>query len=73
MEVKTETNCLIVAIAKLTNDPDCKAYRKGRKIYPKADRLLATRVSAFVMVAESTKSNVFRTIFGNIRSLCIQG
>ena len=47
MEVKTETNCLahalIVAIAKLTNDPYYKAYRKGLKIYPKADRLLATR------------------------------
>ena len=32
IEVKTETNCLahaIIAIAKLTNDPDYKAYRKG--------------------------------------------
>ena len=45
IEVKTETNCLahaIIAIAKLTNDPDYKAYRKGRKIYPKVDQLLET-------------------------------
>ena len=46
VEVKTETNCLahalIIAIAKLTNDIDYKAYRQGRKIYHKVDRLNAT-------------------------------
>jgi hypothetical protein len=46
IEVKTETNCpahgLIIAIAKIRNDPDYKAYRRGRKIRPVVDNLLAT-------------------------------
>ena len=46
LEVKIETNCLaralIIAIAKLTNDSNYKAYRQGRKVYPKVDQLLAT-------------------------------
>ena len=32
---------LIIATAKVTNHPNCKVYRKGRKIYPKVDQLLA--------------------------------
>ena len=43
---KAETNCLahvlIKEIAKLTNDPDYKAYRQGWKIYPKVSHLLET-------------------------------
>ena len=74
VQVKSETNCLadalIIAIAKVTNDPNYAAYRKGRKIYPKVEQL---QVSALTMVGESPNSNVFRTIFGNIRSLCIPG
>jgi hypothetical protein len=46
IEVKAENNsladALVIAIAKLTNDPDYKAYRQGRKIHPVVDRLLAT-------------------------------
>ena len=34
-------HALIIAIAKLTNDPNYKAYIQGRKIYPKVDQLLA--------------------------------
>jgi len=38
VEVKAEENCLahaiIISIAKLTNDPNYKAYRQGRKIRP---------------------------------------
>ena len=45
-KVKAETNCLahalIIAIAKLTNNPNYKACIKGRKIYPKVAQLLAT-------------------------------
>ena len=45
LQVQAETNslaqALIIAIAKLTNDTNYKAYRKGRKIYPKVDQLLA--------------------------------
>ncbi len=46
VQVKSATNCLahalIIAIAKVTNDPNYAAYRKGRKIYPKLNQLLAT-------------------------------
>jgi hypothetical protein len=46
VEVKAEKNCLahalVLAIAKLTNDPNYKAYRQGRKIRPVVDNLLAT-------------------------------
>ncbi len=45
VQVKAETNCLahalIIAIARATNDPNYKAYRQGRKIYPRVDQLLA--------------------------------
>jgi hypothetical protein len=45
IEVKTEENglahALVIAIAKLTNDPNYKAYRQGRKICPVVDNLLA--------------------------------
>jgi len=46
LEVKAEENCLAYAlnigIAKLTNDPDYKAFRQGYKIRPVVDHLLAT-------------------------------
>ena len=45
VEVKSETNCLahalIIAIAKVTKDPNYKAYMQGRKLYPRVDQLLA--------------------------------
>ena len=44
VEVKTSENCLahaiIIAIAKVENDPDYKAYRQGRKIRPVVQKLL---------------------------------
>jgi hypothetical protein len=46
IEVKAETNCLahvlIIAIAKITKDPNYKAYMQGRKIHSVVDNLLAT-------------------------------
>jgi hypothetical protein len=46
VQVKADNNCLalalVIAIAKLTNDPDYKAFIKGRKIHSVVDRLLAT-------------------------------
>jgi hypothetical protein len=46
IEVKAEQNCfahaLVIAIARVNEDPDYKAYRKGRKIRPVVDRLLQT-------------------------------
>ena len=45
VQIKAETNCLahalIIAIAKVTKDPNYKSYMQGRKIYPKVDQLLA--------------------------------
>ena len=47
VQVKAETKCLahalIIAIAKVTKDPNYKAYMQGRKIYPKVDQLLAAK------------------------------
>jgi hypothetical protein len=46
VEVRAEQNCLahalIIAIAKLTNDPIYKSYRQGRKILPAVQHLLET-------------------------------
>ena len=46
VKVKTERNCLahalVIAIAKITNDPNYKSYRDGRKIGPEVQRLLET-------------------------------
>jgi len=46
VEVKAEQNCLahvlILAIAKLDNDPDYKAYVQGRKIRQVVQTLLET-------------------------------
>jgi len=45
VEVKSSENCLahaiIIAIAKLENDPNYKAYRQGRKMRPVVQKLLA--------------------------------
>jgi hypothetical protein len=44
VEVKTVENCLahalVIAMAKVTNDPNYKAYIQGRKILPKVRELL---------------------------------
>jgi hypothetical protein len=44
VEIKAETNCLahalIIVIAKVTNDPNYKSYRQGRKILRVVDQLL---------------------------------
>jgi hypothetical protein len=44
VEVKAEklVHALVIAIARLTNDPNYKAYRMGYKIHPIVDNLLAT-------------------------------
>jgi hypothetical protein len=46
IEVKAETNCLahapIIAITKMTRDPNYIAYRQGRKIHSVVDNLLTT-------------------------------
>jgi hypothetical protein len=46
IEVEAEENCLahvlIIGIARLTNDPNHKAYRQGRKIRSALNQLLET-------------------------------
>ena len=46
VQVKSKTNCLahvlIIAIAKITNDPNYKSYRDGRKMEPVVRQLLET-------------------------------
>ena len=46
VQVKSETNrlahALIIAIAKITNDPNYNSYRDGRKIKPVVHQLLET-------------------------------
>jgi hypothetical protein len=46
IEVKAEQNCLahalIIAIARLNNDPNYNSYRHGYKLKPKVDHLLRT-------------------------------
>jgi hypothetical protein len=46
IEVKVEQNCLahalVIAIAKLIDDPNYKSYRQGRKIHAVVVRLLET-------------------------------
>jgi hypothetical protein len=46
VEVKAENNCLahalIIAIAKVTKDPNYKAHIQGRKIHPAVEQLLKT-------------------------------
>ena len=77
IELKIETNCLahalIIPFAKLTKDPNYKAYRQGRKIYTKADHLLATTVISLYNGGGIRELQLFRSIFGNIRSLFIAG
>jgi hypothetical protein len=44
LDVKAEENCLahalVIAVAKVTNNPNYQAYRKRRKILPKVRELL---------------------------------
>jgi phosphoribosylformimino-5-aminoimidazole carboxamide ribonucleotide (ProFAR) isomerase len=46
IEGKAETNCLahalIIATARITNDPDYNSYRNGRRILPVVKHLLET-------------------------------
>jgi hypothetical protein len=59
VEDKAQNKCLahalIIAIATVTNDPNYKAYRQGRKIHPAVDRLLKTTGSTLKMAAAYQK------------------
>ena len=44
-EENSLAHALIIALARLNNDPNYKAYRQGRKIRPVVERLLVTIVT----------------------------
>jgi hypothetical protein len=70
IEVKAETNCLahglIKAIAKVTNDPDYKAYCQGRKTHPVVQTLLERTGINLYNDAGIPNTNGFKTISINI-------
>jgi hypothetical protein len=58
--VKAEQNCLahalIIAIARVNDDPNYKAYRDGYKIRPEVDNLLQTTEIDLIKAAVSRSS-----------------
>jgi hypothetical protein len=75
VEVKARENCLahalVIAVSRLTKDPDYQAYRKGYKVYPKVRELLQ---AAGVDLSRGGIPNYrhFSAIFRNIGSWCIR-
>jgi hypothetical protein len=72
IEVKAEENCLahalIIAVERLTNDPNYKAYMQGRKFRPMVDRLLeCTRIDL------TNGGGVFKNISKSIELSCMGG
>jgi len=72
IEVKAETNCLahalIIAIARLTNDPNYKAYGQGRKILPEVHLLHTTGIN-LQNGGGSTKSSNSKITFQSTKLL----
>ena len=75
VEVKAEDNCLahalIIAIAKVDNNPNCTSYRDGIKIRPVVQKQLANtgKTCPDVRIPQLKKSN---KIFGSTRQLSIK-
>jgi hypothetical protein len=73
--VKVETNCLahalIIAIVKITKDPNYALYRKGYKINQVRDNLLATTDTDLRNGEVFPNSRSFNIISANIKSLFI--
>jgi len=71
VEVKAEENCLahalVISIAKMDNDPDYKANRKGRKIRQVVQTLLETTGIDLSNGAGIPELVRFREHFGSIR------
>jgi hypothetical protein len=76
IELKSETNCLahtlIIAIAKITKDPNYKAYRHGRKIHKVVDNLLGTTGINLENGEVFPNWRSFKIFSVNIKSLFIQ-
>jgi hypothetical protein len=75
IEVKAEEKCLahtlIIAVARLTNDPDYKAYRQGRKIHPVVDRLLEVTGIDLTEGGGYPELILFKNIIKAIASSCM--
>jgi len=71
VEVKAEENCLahalIIAIARVENDANYKAYRQGRKIRPVVHTLLQKTGIDLTSVGGSPNLTVSKNIFGTTR------
>jgi len=74
IEVKAETDCLahalIIAIARLTKDPNYKAYTQGRKIRPEVQHLLQTTGINLDNGGGFLNSNDSRTTLQSTRLSC---
>ena len=71
VEVKAEENCLahalIIAIARVENDVNYKAYRQGRKIRPVVEALLQQTGIDLTGGGGSPNLTVSKNIFATIR------
>jgi len=69
VRVKSETNCLahalIIAIAKITKEPNYKSYRDGRKLCPVVQRLLETTGINLAQGRCTREINQFQEYFKN--------
>ena len=77
VEVRTEENCLahalIIAITRLNNDPNYKAYRQGRKVLPVVDQLLVTTSIDFKNGAGTPEITKFQEHFHEYKILVYEG
>jgi hypothetical protein len=77
IEVKAEQNCLahalVIAIARVNEDPDYNAYREGRKIRPVADRLFETTDIDLSNGAGLPELSRFQDIFHNYKIVVYVG
>jgi len=71
VEVKAEENCLahviIIAIARLENDANYKAYRQGRKIRPVVQSLLQETGIDLTRGGGNPKLTASNNTFGTIK------
>jgi hypothetical protein len=75
--VNADENCLahalVVAIAKVENDPNYNAYRKGRKIRPVVQQILETRVIDLSNGGGIPQLEPFQTHFRDQKKIVVYG
>ena len=65
--------CLIIAIARITNDPNYNSYRRGRKILPMVQHLLETTGIDLQHVGDITELQRFQDHFSEYRIVVYGG